>query len=120
MGILGFIGFVVAFSGCGPSEESRVANKGEIRTIMNTLVLAVENPDIVNYLFVEGAAPESDWFDSIKGNLIETDDVTLGENEATVTFTVETKTGTIEGDYEWKLVLQEERWIISEAPVSNP
>ena len=120
MGAIGFIGFIATFSGCGPSEASRVKNTGDIRTMMNGLFMAAENPDFVDYLFVEGAAPDSDWFESIKGKLVETNDVTLDGNEAIVTFTVETKTGAVEGKYEWKFAHQDERWFISEAPVSTP
>lgn len=97
-----------------------MANKGDIRDIMNLVSNADEDPDAVAQFFVEGAAPNAEWFEFTKGKVIEVDDVALGENEAKVTFTVETYTGDIEADCEWKFVNQDGQWLISEAPASVP
>lgn len=120
--VLGTFGaFCVAvLTGCDTGVETRVANKGEIRNIINVMTQADGNPDVVAELFVEGAAPSADWFKRIKGKFIETDEVTIDENEATVTFTVESDTGDIEADCEWKFVQQEGQWFISDAPVPSP
>ncbi len=109
---------MACLAGCASSSnEEHVANLGEVRQLMNLLPRASKDPAIVEQIFVEGTAPNQAWLDEISGKLVETNDLTIEGDVATVTFTIESYTGEIESEGTWKCVCKDGEWKFSDTPV---